>query len=323
MKVVIAGATGAVGAPLALVLHAAGHEVIGVSRSEQSARRFAAVWTKAIVADALDRDALLAAARGVRADVVVHELTAIDGFPARHRDLDPTNRLRMEGTRNLLALAEQVGATRIVTQSFFGGYGYRDHRPALDGDGRITESAPFAVEDPDPRLERIIAALREAEQLTLSTRGLDGVALRYGALYGGSSLELMVALLRKRRLPVPRGGGGVLPFLYLPDAATATAAAIEHGAAGQAYNVCDDRPEQWGTFLDEAARTFAAPRPMRAPSWVFGLLAPYGRAFMTSSIPMSNAKLERDTGWTPAAPTIRDGLEAARAATTTTSGSAG
>jgi nucleoside-diphosphate-sugar epimerase len=309
MKVLIAGATGAIGASTARVLRQQGDEVIGLTRSATAASRWREVWAGAVVADALDRPALLAAARDVRADVVLHELTAISGFPRRYRDLDQTNRLRVEGTDNLVALAEQVGASRLVTQSFLGGYGYRDHRPVLQG-RHLTEEDPFGEPDENPGRAAIVHALGEAERLTLTTPGLDGVVLRYGALYGGASLTLMAQLLRKRQLPAPAGGGGVLSFLSLPDAGTATAAAVHHGLAGQVYNACDDHPEQWGAFLDEAARSVQAPRPLRAPGWLLRLAAPYGYDFMSSSIPMSNAKLRRDTGWTPAAPHVRDGLAA-------------
>jgi nucleoside-diphosphate-sugar epimerase len=256
----------------------------------------------------LDRPVLLAAARGVRADAVVHELTAIRGLPMRFRDLDATNRLRIEGTANLLALAEAVGATRMVTQSFLGGYGFVPRGPEP-----IREGAPFAVPArTEVRLRPIIEGLKAAERLTRSMPGLDGVALRYGLFYGTDSLRMLAPLLRRRVLPVPRDGGGTHSYVHLPDAAAATVAALERGRADQAYNVCDDRPVAWADFFDAAARAVGAPRPLRVPSALFRA-TPYAAAVIRSSIPMSNARAKEALGWTPAAPTVEEGLAAAAA----------
>ena len=306
MRVVVAGATGTIGTPLVAQLVDAGHEVIGITRRQE---RRGARWSGAIVADVLDRDALLAAASGVRADAVIHELTAIAGLPLRYRDLDATNRLRVQGTSNLLGLAEAVGAHRMVTQSFLAGYGLVDH-----GTAPIVEGAPFGVPGGATRSVRpIIEALKAAERLTRATPGVDGVNLRYGFFYGPESLRSMAALLRRRALPVPRHGGGVHSYVYVPDAASATVAALERGAANQAYNVCDDRPVAWNDYFDAAARAVGAPRPLRVPRWVFGA-TPYARDVLSSSIPMSNAKARTRLGWAPSAPTIEEGFALAAAA---------
>jgi nucleoside-diphosphate-sugar epimerase len=306
VKVVVAGATGVIGRPLVAALLDAGHEVIGVTRRPDGAGER---WSGAIVADVLDRDALLAAATGVRADAVIHELTAIRGLPLRHRDLDATNRLRIEGTSNLLGLAAAVGATRMVTQSFLGGYGLVPRGPEP-----IVEGAPFGVPGrATPALRPITEALKAAERLTRAMPGVEGVNLRYGLFYGPEWLGAMAAMLRRRSLPVPRSGGGLHSYVHVPDAAAATVAALERGRPDQAYNVCDDRPVAWNDFFDAAARALGAPRPLRVPTWVFRA-TPYARDLLRSSIPMSNAKARRELGWAPAAPTIEEGLARSAAA---------
>ena len=70
-------------------------------------------------------------------------------------------------------------------------------------------------------------------------------------------------------LPVPRSGGGTHSYVFVPDAAAATVAALERGRADSAYNVCDDRPTAWNDFFDAAAAAVGAPRPLRVPGWVF------------------------------------------------------
>lgn len=123
MKVLLAGATGVVGRALIPQLVAAGHTVIALSRSEQALRELAAPPVQTVAADILDREGLLRALDGRSADAIVHHATAIHGTPMRHNDLAATDELRDVGTRHLLAAREMIGATKIVSQSFYLGYG--------------------------------------------------------------------------------------------------------------------------------------------------------------------------------------------------------
>ncbi|MGT2427079.1 NAD-dependent epimerase/dehydratase family protein [Amnibacterium kyonggiense] len=299
MRVIVAGASGAIGRPLVEQLLARGHEVIGVSRRPVEGPG----WSGAIVADVLDHDALLAAARGVRADAVVHELTATRGVPLRPRDLDATNRLRTVGTSHLLRLAAAVGATRMVTRSFLGGYGFVPRGPAP-----IAEGAPFAVPGTTaPGLRPIIEALKAAERLTRATPGIEGVVLRYGLLYGSGSTDRLAALLHRRALPVPRTGGGVHSYVAVTDAAAAAVAALERGRPGRSYNVCDDDATGWNDFFDAAARAVGAPAPTRVPD-AFFRAAPYLDALRRSSIPMANTRAKEELGWSPSASSTAEGL---------------
>jgi nucleoside-diphosphate-sugar epimerase len=119
MRVLLAGATGALGVPLVRQLLASGHEVTGITCTEAGAGLLWDLGASSVIADALDRDALLRAVDDRAADAVIHQLTALKKLPPWHRDLEPTNRLRVRGTANLLAAAELVGAHRFVTQSYF------------------------------------------------------------------------------------------------------------------------------------------------------------------------------------------------------------
>ena len=229
MKVLLAGASGAIGIPITRQLTAHGHQVLGLTRDRGGAGRLEALGARPVVADALDRDGLVRAVEGLSADAVIHELTALRKPPRRHSGMALTNRLRSQGTANLLAAAEVLGARRFLTQSIIFGYGYRDHDPAV-----LTEEAPFgrlAGDHSDPH----VAAMASTEQQAFSAP--EGIALRYGLLYGGDAAQ-MRALLARRGLPVARGG--VLGWIHHEDAAAATVAALERGRPGQAYNVVDD-----------------------------------------------------------------------------------
>ncbi len=181
------------------------------------------------------------------------------------------------------------------------GYGYRDHGPRV-----ISEDAPFA-EPVGGKLGEAVAAIRATEEQVFAADEVEGVALRYGFFYGQDRMtNMIVNLVRKRRLPVP-SGGGYANFIYLEDAAAATVAALEKGRAGQAYNIVDDEPVRWGDYLDTLAAAVGARRPWRVRSWMLRPI-PYAHAMMTTSMRVSNAKAKRELGWAPAVPTYREGI---------------
>ncbi|MEH0840943.1 NAD(P)-dependent oxidoreductase [Micromonospora sp. CPCC 205711] len=302
MRVVLAGASGAIGGPLIRHLRGAGHEVVGLTRSEAAAARLDAAGVRPVVADVLDRDALLRACASVTADAVLHELTALRRPPVRHADMTATNLLRTTGTAHLLALAREVGATRFVVQSMVFGYGYRDH-----GERPLTEDDPFGRPEPGPTGAHV-AAMRAAEEQACGASDLTGVALRYGLFYGeDASTRSIARMLRRRWFPVPRTGGGLVNLVTIDDAATATVAALERGRAGAAYNVVDGAPVRWGDWLDEFARTVGAPRPPRVPAALLRPL-PYVHRILTTSMRVSNARARAELDWAPGASDHRAGL---------------
>jgi nucleoside-diphosphate-sugar epimerase len=301
MRVLLAGASGAVGTPLTRQLIAAGHQVVGITRSQANAQRLRDAGAEAVVADVLDRQNLLTAVRDVRADAVMHQLTAL-GTRKMREAMAGTNELRTTGTAHLLATARAVGAHRFLTQSIVFGYGYRDHGPHV-----ITEDDPFAEPAPG-RFAPAIAAMRSTEEQVFSADEMEGIALRYGLFYGQDSFTRMIVnLVRKRRLPVPSSGGGVANFIYLQDAAAATVAALEKGRAGQAYNIVDGEPVRWADYLDVLAAELGVRRPWRVPDWMLRAI-PYLHTIMATSMGVSNAKARRELGWAPAVSTYRDGI---------------
>ena len=299
MKVFVAGASGALGIPITRQLIEHGHEVIGLTHSATGSRRLEALGARPVVADALDREALLRATEGLTADAIVHEVTALTRPPLRISGMAPTNRLRTEGSRNLVDVAREIGAKRFVTQSIVFGYGFHDH-----GEAPVTEESPFGRPE-GKATDSVISALAEAEARAADAG--EGIALRYGLLYGGDPANI-VPLLRRRMLPVP--AGGVLGWVHHDDAAAATVAAVEGGSPG-AYNIVDDEPARFADMYTAMAAAIHAPRPMRAPRWLLGLIAPYVVAFgIETSMRVSNAKAVAELGWRPRYPSYREGLAA-------------
>jgi 2-alkyl-3-oxoalkanoate reductase len=307
VRVFVAGASGAIGRPLVRRLVAAGHEVTGITRSEARAEEVRAAGARAAVVDVFDADALRAAVTGARAEVLVHQLTALpERMDFRKQDLyTATNRLRTEGTRNLLEAARAAGARRFVSQSI--AFAYRNDGPPVK-----TEDDPILEEASGPFASGVMAALHEMESAVLGADGLDGLVLRYGFFYGPGthygSDGTLVADVRRRRMPIVGKGTGVFSFIHVDDAADATVAAIERGAPG-IYNVTDDEPAPMSEWVPVLAEAAGAKRPLRVPVWLAKLVA--GKQVGDFALELhgaSNEKAKRELGWQPAHPSWRTGF---------------
>ena len=154
-----------------------------------------------------------------------------------------------------------------------------------------------------------------AEQQTFAADGIEGIALRYGLFYGPNTFsDLFVSLMRKRRLAIPRGGGGTVCWVHVEDAAAVAAAALEQGRPAQVYNVVDEEPVNRRDFTWALSEAYRTPRPLELPRWVLRLVVPYLAFMMTSTLRVSNARAGRELGWTPSVPTYRDGIRSMAAA---------
>ncbi len=122
MKVFVAGASGAIGRPLVPRLIAAGHQVTGMTRREQGAAAIRAAGAEAAVCDVFDAEALSAAVTAAGPEIVVHQLTALPAKldVTKKGVFEATNRIRTEGTRNLVDAARAAGARRMLTISSVG-----------------------------------------------------------------------------------------------------------------------------------------------------------------------------------------------------------
>lgn len=299
MKVFVAGASGAVGKSLVPQLVAAGYDVVAMTHSPESAPQLRALGAEPVVADALDRSAVVRAMRDTHPEIVIHELTALKGVKNYARFDDEfalTNRLRTEGTDYLLEAARAVGARRFIAQSF-GNWNY-----ARTGSALKTEENAL---DPSPPRNQVksLEAIRNLEGATLGVEGIEGVILRYGNLYGpGTSIAKggdVAAMAHKRMFPVIGDGAGVWSFIHVDDAAAAAVAAIGHGAAG-VYNVCDDEPAPVRVWLPEFARAIGARPPLHIPVWLGRLMVgEVGVSLMTQVRGASNAKAKRELNWGP------------------------
>jgi nucleoside-diphosphate-sugar epimerase len=307
VKVLLAGASGAIGRPLVRRLVAAGHDVVGLTRRPERAREVDAAGGRGVVCDVIDRAATLALADEVRPDVVMDQTTAL---PQRY---DPRKMwkfyegmvdLRLRGTPNLVEAAQRTEA-RIAFQSVAFMYAPNGNgRLATEDDPPYEEGAPFPW---DLALPAIIALERRVLDL-------GGLVLRYGMFYGpgthfaeGGQMHHDV---RKRRMPIVGGGHGTFSFVHVEDAAAATVLALERGTTG-ILNVVDDEPIAMREWVPAYARAIGASRPLRVPAWPVRRMMPLATHWATAMPGASNERARTELGWKPERPTVRQGFAAA------------
>lgn len=302
MRVLVAGAAGALGSRVVRRLVAGGHEVVGLTRTGTHAAKIAQFGARVIVGDALIASVVDAAVASASPEAVVHALTAIPKRgPLRASDLKPTNELRIKATRHLLDAAVAHRVQRLVVESMVFVYGFGDLGP-----DPLTEASAVPVQTPPkPWLRAAIDALVEEERQVLEAARLgriDGIVLRFGSFYGpGAGIEMMIGMLRKRVLLLPKNPIGMgIPWIHIRDAASAVVAALCHGGSGEIYNIVDDEPARFSDLVHHLARVIHAPPPRSVATWVVQVLAPFAvEALSNTTMRVSNVKAKRDLAWTP------------------------
>jgi nucleoside-diphosphate-sugar epimerase len=295
MKVFVAGASGTVGIPLVRALVAAGYQVTALTRSPEKQDELRRLDATPALADALDAQALRTVVLAAAPTHVIHQLTALpkEG-PSSESDLVATNRLRIDGTRNLLDAAIRAGAQRFIGGSF-----------ALLPGAETEMAGSFANE--------AAGATRSMESQILSanqSKQIEGIVLRYGLFYGPTNPGTikMVEMVRKRRLPTIRGDRGLLPFIHIDDVVGATLAALDRGIPGSVYDIVDDKALSFSDAVRIMAEYTGAPTPRSIPAWLFRLISPYRARVLSTRLPLSNARARAELMWRPTYPTMREGF---------------
>jgi nucleoside-diphosphate-sugar epimerase len=307
MRVFLAGATGAIGRRLVPQLVEAGHEVTTVTRSEKKLDNLYELGTEPILCDVFDAERLGSVVAQAEPEAVINQLTDLP------QNLNPrklkeyyaaNNRVRRDGTSNLLSAALGAGVRRFLVQG--AAYWY-----APAGGPLKTEAAPLYLNAPTP-IGPAVETIKEVEESVLSADGIEGVVLRYGMFYGPGTWYAkdgdVSRQVRKRRYPMIGNGGGTYSFVHVDDAASATVAALERARPG-VYNVVDDDPATAAEWMPVYAEALGAKRPPRVPAFVASLIV--GRALVEWSLRLrgaSNEKIKEELGWRPQYESWRQGF---------------
>jgi 2-alkyl-3-oxoalkanoate reductase len=297
MRILIVGASGAVGTHLTRQLTEQGQEVTGTCRSASRQGRIRSAGAAPLVLDVMDAAATKSAVAQACPDAIIYQATALAGM-GFGRSLDktfaPTNRVRTGGIDNVIAAARSAGVHKLVAQSF-APYRYASPGPVA------SEDDPVLAEPPESAAQTFAAMAHLDHAVT----AFGGIALRYGGFYGEP--DQMTAAVAKRQYPLVGDGRGMMSFIHLHDAAAATVLALE--ADGPViYNVTDDEPAPIREWLPVLAAALGARPPRRVPEWAGRLIMGSGLDMLMQARGAANTKAKKELGWTPRYPSWREGF---------------
>jgi nucleoside-diphosphate-sugar epimerase len=289
-------------------LVAAGHSVVAISRDPRKIDALRSSGAEGAICDVFDAVRLAGIVQDTAPDAIVHQLTALPAA-MNPRQLAAiyarNNRVRSEGTRNLLAAARAAKVTRMVLQSM--GTWYRPEGGAVK-----TEQDPLWTDAPEPigTAVRTVAAMEAAALKEMPI----AVVLRYGAFYGPGTWYAeggdLATRIRKRGYPIVGAGKGMTSFIHVDDAAEAACAALNAPASG-VYNIVDDEPAPASVWMPVYAAAMGAPAPLRVPALLTRLaLGKPLTKWITSMRGASNRAAAVQLGWRPRHSTWREGFRA-------------
>ncbi|MDH3232308.1 MAG: NAD(P)-dependent oxidoreductase [Alphaproteobacteria bacterium] len=280
MKIAVIGATGVLGRHVIPRLLERGHEVRGSARNADGEALVAALGAASMRADILDRASLDAVVEGCNA--ALHIATAIPTARGTG-DWEVNDRIRREGTKNLLVACVQAGVERYLQQGIAMTLTAGEDRPQTEDDENVGAG-------------RLVSSV-DAEALVRAS-DLDWRILRGGSFYGpgtGHGAEWLEAA-RQPGYAMPGDGSGFVSLIHIADMAEAVVAAIETDRGRTVWNAVDDEPVRMRDLTSYVARVAGGPPPET------------GGASHLASFRVSNAKLKAELGWRPRYASYRSGL---------------
>ncbi len=279
MNILVIGATGVLGNHLIPRLIERGHVVRAVIRKQSRERALREIGVDTFPGDILDKTSLQNASRGC--DIAIHIATSIP--KPGNNDWSLNDRIRREGTRNLLEITKESGIRKYIQQSITLLYGE-------NGQSLVDESAPL-------KPAKVIQSAADMEELVRAT-SLDWCILRGGSFYGAGTgrEEEWRKSAQLGSLKFPGDGGDLISLIHVVDMARAVVAAAEGAPPNSTYNIVDDSPVSYKELFNYVSAQLNTPAPQ-----------PGGSNFLTS-LGCSNAKAKQELGWYPLYPSYRSGL---------------
>jgi len=280
MRIAVLGATGVVGRHVVPRLREHGHEVRAVVRTEADAGALRRVGIDAVQGDIFDIQSLRQAVKGCSA--ALHLATAVP-HPGEIPNWALNDRIRREGTANLLEACRSAGVQRYVQQSL----------------AFLVGGTPDLTDETAPLLPatHVTASAIDMERLVAAS-GLDWAILRDGALYGPGTRqeENWRAVAHSGELRFPGDGSDYISLIHVADLAEYFVLATERAPSDSIISAVDDQPTTYGELFSYIALFEGGPTPTA------------GGATNFPSFRISNSKAREILGWRPFYRSYQSGL---------------
>jgi nucleoside-diphosphate-sugar epimerase len=275
-----------------------------MTRHPERADALKAMGATPVVCNVYDQARLIAVLADFPTDLMVDLLTDLPARFSPHAGSVTTDRLRREGTSNLLTAARAAGTRRVIAESI--AFLYRSPGQNLKNE----EDAPW-LDAPGPFAETVRAVV-DLERQVLQAPSLNGTVLRFGWLYSPGTWYApdgsIAQDVRHRRYPIVGGGRGTWSFVHVDDAAAAVVAAAHKSSPG-IFNIVDDDPAPMHTWLPAFAKALGAPSPPHIhDSLARAAIGSAADAIANQLTGASNTKAKNELSWMPQHPTWRSAL---------------
>jgi nucleoside-diphosphate-sugar epimerase len=279
MKILVVGSTGVLGRHTIPRLIEHGHEVKALIRNENQAHLFREQNIETAIGNILDKESLEKAIQGC--EVAIHIATAIP--KSGSQDWSMNDRIRREGTKNLLEVSAKYGIKKYIQQSIALLYGENEQNI-------VDESTPL-------KPANFIQSAFDMEELVRAS-SLNWCILRGGSFYGhGTGLEDgWRELAKEGKLLLPADGTDLISLIHVTDMAQAIICAIQNAPQQSIYNIVDDTPISYKTVYNYIANQLNVATPKTG-----------GYQFLFS-LGCDNSKAKRELKWNPFYSSFLSGL---------------
>ena len=295
MRIFITGATGYIGGTIAQRLIEAGHQVIGLARTDQSAEQLKAMGAEAHRGDLSDLDSLKQGA--AMAEGVIHTALRITDW----NQLDTVFAQDRAAVEAMLSTLAGTGQPFLYTS----------------GTGVLPDTGDAVADETFPTDTKSSMALRAAlEQTVLEAKahGVRSIVIRPGVVYGkgGSDIwHLLAGLTRQANGALTVGDGrNVWSVVHVNDLADLYLSALERGPAGTLFNAAT---EEESTMRDVASAIARALQLADLPTaWPVEKMRPQLGPLadgLTVNKRISAARARQLLGWRPHRPSLIEDLE--------------
>jgi nucleoside-diphosphate-sugar epimerase len=297
MNVFTTGTTGVLGRVVSRLLLDGGHHVRALAQNARSESRLRSTGVEIFRGTLFDPASLRAGIKGC--DAILHLATRIPPLnrASSRSAWQENDRIRIEGTRNLISLALESAVSTFIYPSVV--FMYPDR-----GDEWIDADTPPA---PPLLLQSTLIAESEVERFTRT--GKRGIVLRMGGFYGPttSTTQYLLRMTRYGLAMVVGRAEAYQSVIWVDDAALAVVDGLLKAPAG-IYNIVDDEPLQRRELAAALADVTGRRWLVRPPTFLFRVFAGRHLMFTTRSQRVSNRKFKAETGWSPMVANAKLGL---------------